>query len=176
MLVAEVPLPFIGAAWILLGLTLFEIGLRRQLAEFRLQSYFLFAGGVVFASLADWRGLAIGTAALYVAALRSRPMAERFRFALGACLGTTLLTATLLWKVAPPEYFGLALCALAVTALELGSNNLPTEMRLCFAPLALAATVFAIERNFNGFAKFPAAHVSISYLGACRPQPPRPFD
>jgi hypothetical protein len=167
VLAAETPAPFIGAAWILLGLSLFEIGLRRQLSEFRRQSYCLFAGGVGFASLADWRGLAIGIAALYTAALRSRAMAERFRFALGACLGTAFLAAILLWTTVPPEYFGLALCALAVTVLELGSHNLPTEMRLCFGPLALAATALVIGSNFDGFVKFPTAPVYLSYLGAC---------
>ena len=167
VLAAETPAPFIGAAWILLGLALFEIGLRRQLSEFRRQSYCLFAGGVGFASLADWRGLAIGIAALYTAALRSRAMAERFRFALGACLGTAFLAAILLWTTVPPEYFGLALCALAVTVLELGSHNLPTEMRLCFGPLALAATALVIGSNFDGFVKFPTAPVYLSYLGAC---------
>jgi hypothetical protein len=175
VLAAELPDAFVGSAWILFALLLFEVGFRKHLLEFRKQAYVLAVGGVVMTGLQeDWRALAISLAAMYGCALRSRWMGEqsleareRLRFAVGSSIGTAILAALLVWRTAPADYLGLAACILAVAALELGSNKLPAEMSMCFGPLALLATVLVIESHSDDFSKFPAAPVYVTYFGAC---------
>jgi hypothetical protein len=182
VLAAEAPHAFVASAWILLGVTLWEIGFRKQLLEFRAQAYALFTGGLVLAVAAivpeawgsHWIALSISLAAVYGCALRSRWIDdealntnERRYFALGMSAATGLLSLLLVDKLAPVEYLGLAWSILAVAVLELGSYGLPRELRGCFGPLALLAAAAVVTTHLDDFAKFPAPPVYLTYFGAC---------
>lgn len=175
---AEAPVPFVGAAWILFALILFEVGLRKRAVEFRMQAALILAAGVVNTALPRWGelqwsipALAVGFTAIYAEALRTRWMHEvaaneRHWFALGSSAASAGLALLLAWRIVPPEFLGLAWCAVAVAALEAGSRRLPAELRLWFGPLALAAGA-AVGLAPGNFGKFPAMPVWMTYAGAC---------
>jgi uncharacterized membrane protein len=178
VLAAELPAVFVGTGLILFGLLLFELGLRKQLLEFRAQSWVALAAGLAFTALPNldtvqdqWLPLTISTAALYLCALRTRWMnqidgRERTWFALSISGGAALLASFLVWRVAPSDYVALAWCVLAVMLLEFGSAKLPAELRVCFPPMAILATLGVLVREAGSFAKFPPFAVSATWGGA----------
>jgi hypothetical protein len=180
-LAAEVPAAFVGTTWILFSLVLFEIGLRKLLLEFRAQAWLALTAGLVVTALPrleevqqEWLPLAVSLALIYGFALRTKWLptiatieAVELRWtALAASAGVAVLSAILAWRLAPPEYTALAWCAVAIAALELGSNRLPAELRLSFPPLGFLAACGLIALDSDSFVKFPPAAVWLTYGGA----------
>ncbi len=129
----ESPALWVGAAWFLIGLALFEFGLRKSLVEYRLQAY----GFVVFALCAlaindfgapltaklRWAPVLVAVAAAYVMALRAKRIPEgvEARYAPVALAWAATFSAVLfVWLAAPTKFIGTAWIALALLMLELG--------------------------------------------------------
>ncbi len=176
LLAIELPIAFLGTAWISFGLLLLEIGLRRKLVEFRVQAWLLLAGGVVATAIGItrggvWMSHAFSLALIYGCAVRTKWIEEgggkeRARFAAGMSAATTILAALFAWRIAPSEYLPLAWFAIAVMFLELGSRRLPSELRVWFGPLTLLAGG-AVAMGLSAVSKFPATSVWVTYLGMC---------
>ncbi|HEV2688139.1 MAG TPA: DUF2339 domain-containing protein [Bryobacteraceae bacterium] len=147
VLSAETPLEYLAVAFLVYGAVLFELGLRARLVEFRYQSYFIGALGVIMAGIwnvftpdpswkMQWLPIAICTAISYATAVRvrgSRPEriedweAKSLRQA-GAA-SATFLAAALVWKLAPGDYLAVAWMALGALLFELGLRGFPRELR-----------------------------------------------
>jgi hypothetical protein len=165
----EVKIEYAGMAWIVFGVVLLGIGLRRKLLEFRVQAYALLVAGVLETVFrGDWIALSFSLAAVYGCALLSRrcDVPERREFAYGSSAAAVLLAAVLLWRVAPREYLALAWFALALAVLELGIRRLPEELGDFFAPTGLLAIAGLIATHSLDFAKFPATPVWLTFFGA----------
>jgi len=178
-LAAEAPAGFVGTAWIVLGLALFETGLRTGAIEFRMQAWILFAAGVVATALPSLAGvqdkslpIAIALAVFYGCALRAKwgrqvdPL-ERRRFALSMSGGAAFLAMFLAWRTVPPQCLALTWCVIAVAILELGVKRIPTELRIYFGPASLLAAYGVVVTNLDAFVKFPAQAVWLTYAGGC---------
>ena len=173
---AECPAWLIGTAWLLLATVLFEIGSRTRLREFGIQAYLLGGSGAMMTSLAHasgsphrlWIPLAASLTLVYGNALRVRLAKgnESAVLSTAKALATALLAVLLLWRTVPGDYVALSWCALAVLLFELALWKLPAELRVvswCVAALGGTAVVIT---HADGFAKYPAHAVSISWFGA----------
>jgi hypothetical protein len=166
----EAPLAYLGAAWIAYALLLFEIGLRVEATDFRIQAYALGSAGLV-ASLVrgDVAGLSLSVAMIFATAARSRRLAEleeRDDLAIAASGASVALAFVLLWHAVPVEYLALSWFGLTLVALELGKAKLPEQMRWFAAPAGAIASIGLIATHSLDFAKFPAQAVWISYFGS----------
>ena len=166
----EAPPAYVGCAWILYGLILFEAGLRRAANEFRVQAYALLAAGVLAsATRTEWLPLALSLAGVYGCALRTRWLVlnEREGLGFGSSGAAVLLAAVLIWRETPIGYVGLAWCGLALVILELGARQLPPWMRVFFGPAGGLAVLAVVGTHADDFMKVPASEaVWISFFGA----------
>jgi uncharacterized membrane protein len=179
VLAAEVPVGFVGTAWVLFGIVLFEAGVWKKAFEFRAQAYALLAGGIVLTTYITvvgtdrtWLALAISLGAVYALSLRCRwiPDAamereDRPLLSSGVAAGVTLLAVLLLGRVVPVEYLALSWAGLALVLFELGNWRLPSELRLSLLPMSFVAGLGLIATHSSDFAKFPAFAVSLTYFG-----------
>jgi uncharacterized membrane protein len=146
-----------GLTWFLIAAVPFAIGWRWRLSDFRFQAYGLAALGLL-GMAADspepLHSLAIAAALAYacaLVALRSSPdrflteEPEALRFA-GSLAATGLLTS-LVWRIVPDSYHGLAWMALALPLLELGMRRLPENLRRQAYVLTALGAVLVFYNN-----------------------------
>ena len=173
---AECPEWFVGTAWLLFATVLFEIGLRTHLREFRIQAYILAASGVVAtvsmhaagAPHRLWIPLAASLALVYANVLRRPALdrSERSGLSTACAVGTAALSILLLWRTVPVGYVALSWCVLAVVLFELALRQLPEELRPVSCVVAILGGSAVVVMHAQGFVKFPAHAVSISWFGA----------
>jgi hypothetical protein len=147
----EVPSQYIGPAWLMLALLLFEIGVGLELKDFRYQaalagvpSLFALAAVNIFSSTRpDWIPQAVAALCAYVFTARvvflsSRrlPEPERTWFLNTASATGAAVLAALAWNVLPGQYVGPAWLLLALVLFEAG--------------VALQLPVFRIESAVVG--------------------------
>jgi hypothetical protein len=161
----EISRDYLGLGWLMLAFPLFEVGLRRRLEEFRLQSYGVAALGLAALLIVNILGgstdpwVSIGTAALLTYAAATRlfrlapdrlPEQERLTAQeISSVAGTTLLAA-LLWYVLPKPAVAVGWSVLSLLLIELGFA-LPFPI-LRFQGNLLGALAFArlFFANFTG--------------------------
>lgn len=134
----EAPWRFAGVGWLLFGVALFELGVARGLADFRVQSYALTLLGACGAvspwtygtalAVSLWRAIRATTS------LAALPEAERDPLRLSGAVGTALMAGLLAVELIPRDFLGLALLLAAAVLVELAVRGLPGE-------LAIPATV-----------------------------------
>ena len=164
----ETPQRFVGVAWLVMAAALFEFGLWKRLVEFRYQAWCLGSMGVFALVLSHlltdwpraWIPLSIGLAIVYGYSLRASQLAWG-----GAC-ATLLLGLVLLDKLAPAGYVGLSWWLLAVLLFELGLRKWPEPLRIVACAAAAMAALAVVASHAEGFAKFAARPVWVSYFGA----------
>ena len=176
VLVAECPERFLGTALAAFGLILFELGLRRQLPEFRYQGYGAMAWGVMamcgynsaFNSRDGWIQIAIGIVIAYFMSIRrlDAPEAEVNYIRWGAAVSTSLLAVVLAAKLVPAAYLGMTWALIAVVLLELGLHGMPAQLRrLAWLVAGLGAAAVVVV-HFQDFDKFADRSVWLSYAVA----------
>ena len=164
----ETPQRFIGVAWLVMAAALFEFGLWKRLGEFRYQAYCLGSMGVFALVLSHlltdwplpWIPLSIGLAIVYGYSLRAS------RLAWGGACATLLLGLVLLDKLAPAGYVGLSWWLLALLLFELGLRKWPEPLRIVACAAAALAALAVVVSHAEGFSKFAARPVWVSYFGA----------
>ncbi|MBI4875510.1 MAG: DUF2339 domain-containing protein, partial [Acidobacteria bacterium] len=163
---------FLGAAWLLATVGLYEIGRWKKLREYRMQACCLGVMGVgalLWVHLtADWPlpwiPLSLGLAIAYGYALRAAREGEWLTWGAACC--TLLLGLLLLDKVVPAGYLGLAWWLAALSWFELGLRKRPEPLRWISYAAAALATVAVVVSHIGEFAKFAPLVVWGSYLGA----------
>lgn len=183
----ESPVGWIGSAWLAMAAILWEIGMRKQLREFRWQGYAMGAAGwfqsvilVQDVKTHQWIGLAIATAFAYACAFRAGsaeeadPTSEEWNWVgWSACAGTTLAGMVLIFTQARnslgnDQYVGAMLWGYAILLLELGLRRLPWRLRQFSYPVAALALFGVTGANAQNFEKHAGQPVWLSYLlGAC---------
>lgn len=165
--------PSRGLAWFLAGAPLFLLGWWRRLFDFRIQGYALALLGVVAIAFTLPQPVsALGTVAAlsYAARFAAARLPEEEREILRHAAAATTLAAvgTLIWRVVPGDYLGIAWMAAALVLAALG---LPHAVALA----ALGAwRVFYFNalpaQNYGPWIPrtIPAAAAAMSYLAAWR--------
>jgi hypothetical protein len=176
---AELPARFIGTGWLLAAAVMFEIGLRKRLQEFRLQSYVLAVCGAAASVLLHaegagehlWVPLAVSLALCYAIALRTRFLTdgvmdadERAWPSWGSAAASAILAVLLVWRTVPATYAGVAWGLLAVLLLESGFRRLTPEMRVFAYGVSLFAAGDVVLRH--PIQHWPAAAVWTSWFTA----------
>ena len=135
----------------------FAFGWWRRLFDFRVQGYGLALAGAAATALSvpyPPLSLAIGAGVAYAfvhCALRSGPGrlgdTERETLRSAASFASTVGAATLVWRLVPGEYLGVAWLGLALLLLEAGLRDLPIEFRVqaCLVALVGATRVTAFD-------------------------------
>jgi len=165
----ETPVAWLGCAWIILAVALFEIGLRAQTVDFRGQAYMAgILGAVVAVVFGGVPALGISLGLVYASAVRTKwlELDELFDVAVASSGIAVALAFTLLWRAVPVDYVAVCWFGLALATIELGNQKLPEQIRWFAAAagaLALAGLVFTHNQDF---AQFPAPPVWISFF-AC---------
>ena len=165
----ESPLQNLGRVWTAMAIAPFALGWWRKLIDFRIQGYALFllgAGATVYAYPMPVWGIAFSAAVAYAGVLCSLRSAadhffddERNLLRVAASIATTLALATILWRVTPGEYLGLAWMALALPILELGLRGWPREFRYQAYALAAIGALRAFYVNLAGLSpEDPQSH------------------
>jgi len=130
--------PWRGRVWSLMALGPFALGWWRRLLDFRLQGYALAILGAAATTIYlpyPALSLAVVAAVAYTFVQATLWSSDRFgedeRNALrlaASCL-TTMALSTLVWRLVPGEYLGIAWLALALLVLEAGLRGMPDEFR-----------------------------------------------
>ena len=161
----EIPSEYLGIGWLVLAVPLFELGLRKRLEEFRLQSYGVAALGLATLLIVNLLGgsadpwVSLGTAALLAYAAATRlfrlppdrlPDQERLTVQDASSIAGTFLLAAFLWYVLPKPTVALGWSVLSLLLIELGFTLPLPILRLqgnLLGALAFARLFFA---NFTG--------------------------
>src|ERR1035441_7006951 len=154
----------------------FGFGWWRRLLDFRLQGYaFAAIGALAIGSYLPypWLPLAVGAAVAY-AFVHATLWSDKDRFGeeergalcVAASCVTTLGLCTLVWRLVPGEYLGIAWLALALAILEAGLRRWPDEFRV----LALLVGVLGAGRvaGFDLSAKLVLVSAGLTYAFALR--------
>lgn len=178
---AEVPERFVGTAWLVMAVALFEYGSTKRLQEFRHQAYCLTAIGVTTLAMVHlaarwphpWIPLSLGLAIAYVYSLRTARLAgKRFdarearwlRWSTAAA--TLVLGLLLLYRLVHTGYLGLSWCLFGLVLFECGVRRLPASLRIAGYIATTLASIAVISSHAGAFAKFAPQPVWISYFGA----------
>jgi uncharacterized membrane protein len=165
-----VPGDYLGAAWLLLGAVLFELGLRNLPKQFRWLSYFVSAAGLwtvfwnhvvdaqIGSNISETICLAIATVVCFSASARVfRPMPDRIGDwerewcrDLYAAAGA-LFAMTLAWLTVPPPAVALVWTVLGLALFEIGLRFTPSRFRLWAHLAAAAVCVRLFVFDFAGF-------------------------
>lgn len=131
--------PWRGVTWSLMALAPFAFGWWRRLRDFRVQGYALaILGAAAIAIYLPYPPLplAAGAAVAYTLVLATLGSGEdrfgaleRDALRIAASGFTTLGLCTLVWRLVPGEYLGIAWLGLALVMLESGLRGLPGEFR-----------------------------------------------
>jgi hypothetical protein len=161
----ELPLTHLGAGGIVFAVILFEVGLRIEALEFRVQAYLLATAGCLVSIVwGDIPGLALSLGLILTCAVRSRwiEIEERADFALAASGLVTALAFVLVWRGLPLEYVALSWFGIALAALELGNAKLPEQMRTFAAPAGAIALAGIVGTPSPDLVKFAAGLIAAS--------------
>jgi hypothetical protein len=175
----ELPTNLIGIGFMVFAAVLFELGVRKELFEFRAQSYLIgFAGSSQSLFFFDkettrpWIALAFGTVFNYAAACRVAWAGKddsgnrEWRLVEWFSCGFIALMATVLTiKQVPDRYAGVALWGLALVLLELGLQRLPMRLRVFSYPVAALGTLATLAETAR-LVKFASPQHWIPFLGA----------
>lgn len=179
ILTAEVPQQYLSVACFSLAVLLFEFGFRARLGEFRYQAYAAaLLGAAVGVGLnvvasdpnwsRQWLPIAICTLISYAAAIRVRNLPEWLAgweadaLRRGGAAAATIFAVSLVWKLAPGDYLGLAWIALGAFLFELGLHDMPRELRWCsYAASAIGAGRVLVLQVFE-IHKYAGTSVRIS--------------
>src|ERR1019366_7184476 len=144
--------PWRGVVWSLMALGPFALGWWRRLLDFRVQGYALAAIGAAATAIYlpyPALSLAVGAAVAYAfvhATLWSGEdrfgKRERDALRVAASCVTTLGLCTLVWRLVPGEYLGLAWLSLALVMLEAGLRGWPGE----FQGLSILVGILGVSR------------------------------
>jgi hypothetical protein len=149
--------PWRGRVWTAMAIFPFAFGWWRRLLDFRVQGYLLALAGAAATAIYfphPALSLAIGAAAAYgfvLCALWSGldrfGDTERDALRIAASMAATLGAATLVWRLVPGEYLGIAWLGLALVLLEGGLRDLPSEFRAqgCLIGIVGAVRVMAFD-------------------------------
>ena len=176
----ELPWRYAGAAALIYGILLLELGIRRDLLDFRLQGYAIAALGAIGAgfSFLDpqharniWiyggaAGLSLSVSIRAARSLASLPEMERRALRIGGAIGTAGLTAVLATRLFPAPYWGVALLGVSIALLELAWASLPAEMLIPAITVNLVGIGELIVEHAAGIQKHPELSVWISFVGA----------
>lgn len=168
VLAFELPQPILGVAWIMFGALLLECGLQTREREFRYQSYFVAALGLLdtawFQVIQAHKGspisepVSLGIAAAICCALSWRvfsPMPDRIGdWERGWCRdlyagAATLFASTLAWLLLPPAVVALAWTVIGLVLLEIGFGASLQRFRLWGNVVAAAVCVRLFLANFT---------------------------
>src|SRR5260370_39537983 len=165
-----------GVVWSLLALGRFAVGWWRRLRDFRAPGYALACIGAVAISIylpdpalslaiASAVALAFVHATLWSGADRFDE-GERDAVRVAASCVTTLGLCTMVWRLVPGEYLGIAWLALALLLLEAGLRELPGEFRA----LALVVGVVGAARvaDFDLSSRLALVASGLAYAFALR--------
>jgi uncharacterized membrane protein len=164
------PAAYLGAAWLILGAVLFELGLQGLPKHFRWLSYFISAAGIgslcwdyvvdaqIGGDIPQTISLAIATVVCCsVSARVFRPMLDRVGDGerewcrdLYTAAGV-LFAMTLAWLKLPPQIVALVWTALALALFEIGVRFASARFRLLVHLIAIAAYVRVFMFDLAGF-------------------------
>jgi Predicted membrane protein (DUF2339) len=176
----ELPWRYAGAAALIYGIFLVELGIRRNFLDFRLQGYAIAALGATGAgfSFLDpqharniWIYAVAAALSLSVSIRAARSLAslleiERRALRIGGAIGTAGLTAVLATRLLLAPYWGVALLGVSITLFELAWASLPAEMLIPAVAVNLAGIGELIVEHAAGIQKHPEQSVWISFVGA----------
>ncbi|HEY6346079.1 MAG TPA: DUF2339 domain-containing protein [Bryobacteraceae bacterium] len=177
---AELPWRYAGAAALVYGVLLMELGIRRDLFDFRLQGYGLTALGAIGAALSFLDPLHVRNAWVYgfgaslsltlairaTRYLRSLSDLERRGLRIGGAIGTAGLTAALATRLTPDSYWGIAIVGVSMALFELACAALPSEMLIPALTVNAAGTMRLLVEHAGGVRKYPEQSVWIAFVGA----------
>ena len=168
--------PWRGVVWSLMALGPFALGWWRRLLDFRVQGYALAAiGAIAIGSYLPYAGLqlAVGAAVAYAfvhVTLWSGDdrfgEQERDVLRVAASCVTTLGLCTLVWRLVPGEYLGIAWLALALVMLEAGLRGWPGEFR----GLSILVGILGVSRvaSFDLSSRLALVSSGLTYAFALR--------
>jgi uncharacterized membrane protein len=176
----ELPWRYAGTATLVYGIFLLELGIHRDLFDFRLQGYALAALGAIGAGFSFLDPLHARNAWIYGAgaalclslsiraarSLASLPEVERRALRVGGAMGAAGLTAVLATRLFPEPYWGVALLGVSILLFELARATLPSEMLIPAAAVNLAGISELITEHAAGIQKHPEQSVWFSFVGA----------
>ncbi len=177
---AELPWRYAGAAALVYGVFLMELGIRRDLFDFRLQGYGLAALGAVGAGFSYLNPLRVRNPWVYGFAasltlllsiratrfLTTLPGRERLALRIGGAIGTAGLAAALATRLASDSYWGIAIIGVSVALFELAWAALPSEMLIPAVVVNLAGLQRLLAEHAGGIQKYPEQSVWIAFVGA----------
>jgi uncharacterized membrane protein len=168
--------PWRGRVWSIMALGPFALGWWRRLLDFRLQGYALAILGAAATTIYlpyPALSLAVVAAVAYTfvqTTLRSAGDRfgedERNALRLAASCLTTLALCTLVWRLVPGEFLGVAWMALALLMLEAGLRGMPDE----FHHLSWIVGVLAVTRvaSFDLSSRLALISSALAYAYALR--------
>jgi hypothetical protein len=168
--------PWRGVTWSLMAIGPFALGWWRRLLDFRVQGYALAAiGAIAISTYLPYPALslALGAAVAYAfvhATLWSGEdrfgEQERDALRVAASCVATLGLGTLVWRLVPGEYLGIAWLALALALLEAGLRAWPEEFRV----LALLVGILGVSRvvGYDFDTKLALVSSGLTYAFALR--------
>ena len=168
--------PWRGSVWSLMALGPFSLGWWRRLRDFRVQGYAMASIGAIATAIYlpyPWLSLTVGAAVAYAfvhATLWSGTdrfgRQERDALRVAAACVTTVGLCTLVWRLVPGVYLGIAWLALALLLLEAGLRGLPDEFR----GLALVVAILGVSRvaGFDLSSRLALVSSALTYAFALR--------
>jgi uncharacterized membrane protein len=168
--------PLRGRIWSLMALGPFALGWWRRLLDFRVQGYAIaLMGAAATAIYLPYPALALGVVAGVAYAFVHITLwsgedrfgeAERDALRMAGSWFTTLGLCTLVWRLVPSEYLGIAWLALALLLLEAGLRGLPDEFRT----LAMVVGVLGAGRvaGFDLHSRLALVSSGLTYAFALR--------
>lgn len=162
-----------GLTWVLTGAPLFLLGWWRPLLDFRIQAYALaLLGSMAIAFTFPQPVAALGTVAALSYAARFAatrlPQEERAILRHAGAVATVAAMGTLIWRVVPGAYLGIAWMAASLVLAELG---LPHALALAAMGAVRVFYFNAVPaHNYGPWIPraIPAAAAAMSYLAAWR--------
>ncbi|OGA42561.1 MAG: hypothetical protein A3G24_25130 [Betaproteobacteria bacterium RIFCSPLOWO2_12_FULL_62_13] len=180
----SLPRTYLGLGWLIMGVSLFEVGLRARLGEVRLQSYVMGVAGLAALAVVNVYGLDVGDAPYpwmmlapaallaYAGAARMLrllpgrlPDAEQLSLRDVSSLAGTVLLALVLWSALPTPVVAVGWGIIGLLLFELGfSLAYPLLRRQASVVLALAFGRLFLT-NFTGMGEtFAISHRVLTVL------------
>ena len=168
--------PWRGVAWSLMAAVPFALGWWRRLLDFRVQGYLLAAAGAIaigsylpYPAIPLAVGAAMAYAFVHVTLWSGEDRfgeQERGALCVAAACVTALGLCTLLWRIVPGEYLGIAWLALALAMLEAGLRGWPRE----FEGLSLLVGILGVSRvaGFDLSSRLALVSSGLTYAFALR--------
>jgi uncharacterized membrane protein len=168
--------PWRGVTWSLMAAVPFAFGWWRRLLDFRVQGYLLAAAGAIaigsylpYPAIPLAVGAAVAYALVHVTLWSGEDRfgeQERGALCVAASCVTALGLCTLLWRIVPGEYLGIAWLALALAMLEAGLRGWPRE----FEGLSLLVGILGVSRvaGFDLSSRLALVSSGLTYAFALR--------